>query len=191
MPALTHRFEEPDRFVAGTIGPPGERTFFVQARQGNRLASVVCEKQQVAVLAEHLERILDELTRISPLDVPPRQNHAVDLGPLDLPLDEDFRIGTMTLAWDSRRARVQIEMFSVESEDDDADLDAQTDTESDSEQTNAAECLIVGITPGMARDFAARARALVSAGRPPCPFCDQPINPSGHICPRANGLRSI
>ena len=63
MAILVHRYDAPDRFVAGTVGQPGERTFFLQAREGNRITSVACEKQQVSVLAEHLDRVLDEIVR--------------------------------------------------------------------------------------------------------------------------------
>ena len=57
MAILVHRYDSPDRFVAGTVGQPGERTFFLQAREGNRITSVVVEKQQVLVLAEHLDKV--------------------------------------------------------------------------------------------------------------------------------------
>jgi uncharacterized repeat protein (TIGR03847 family) len=85
MAILVHRYDTPDRFVAGTVGQPGERTFFLQAREGNRLTSVVCEKQQLSVLAEHLDRVLDEVQRRSAgqVDVPPASSTARDTEPLD------------------------------------------------------------------------------------------------------------
>lgn len=192
MPRINHRFVFPDRFVAGTVGQPGQRTFFLQARQQNRLVSVVCEKQQVEVLAEHLERILDELARLADGSeaIPAQHVTARDLDPLDAPLDEEFRVGTMTIAWDGVMDAVQIELFSVEEtedldEDDDPDeLLAQLEDVSASSET-----LSVALRPSQARDFVARARGLVHAGRPACPFCGQPVNPEGHICPRANGYR--
>ena len=73
MAILVHRYDAPDRFVAGTVGQPGERAFFLQAREGNRITSVACEKQQVSVLAEHLDRVLDE--------VHPAQRGAVEVPP--------------------------------------------------------------------------------------------------------------
>lgn len=203
MPQLVHRYEFPDRFVSGTVGQPGERTFFVQARKGSRLTSVVCEKQQVQVLADHLERVLDELGRLSGGDIPIPPPHAVarDLDPLDAPLSEDFRAGTMTIAWDADLQAVQVELFSVTDDDDEtgegfpdpfgegpedpfADADPYAAAESAS-----GEMLVAKLTPAQAREFVARARSLVAAGRPACPFCAQPINPEGHICPRANGYR--
>ncbi|SJN30353.1 hypothetical protein FM114_07065 [Luteococcus japonicus LSP_Lj1] len=192
MPRITHRFEFPDRFVAGTVGEPGQRTFFVQARQQNQLVSVVCEKQQVEVLADHLERILDELAKLADgsTAIPASRVVARDLDPLDAPLEEDFRAGTMTIAWDGQLDAVQVELFSVvDAEDLDTPRDPVDFLEELDEVSHAAECLSVTLSPEQAREFTARARALVHAGRPACPFCAQPINPEGHICPRANGYR--
>ncbi|MGD8214910.1 DUF3090 domain-containing protein [Aestuariimicrobium sp. Y1814] len=185
MARVTHRFSFPDRFVAGTIGTPGQRTFYLQARSASRLVSVVCEKQQVSILADHLERILDELTKLGADAIPGPVSRADDLGPLDQPLDEEFRVGTMTLAWDTAQECIAIELFSV------VDMDA--DDESDAvEQTveNAEISMHVRLTPADARQFISRARALIVSGRPECPFCEQPINPEGHLCPRANGYRA-
>ena len=97
MAILVHRYDAPDRFVAGTVGQPGERTFFLQAREGNRITSVACEKQQVSVLAEHLDRVLDEVLRRSSgkTDVPPAARASTDTQPLDAPITEEFRVGTL------------------------------------------------------------------------------------------------
>ena len=190
MAILVHRYDEPDRFVAGTVGQPGERAFFLQAREGNRITSVACEKQQVSVLAEHLDRVLDEVVRRSTgaTDVPPSSTRARDTDPLDAPITEEFRVGTMTIAWDPSIDRVVIELFS-NVDVDEADDAAETAEAEESDEVNADEVFVVKITAAYARDFVARAHALVSAGRPPCPFCLQPLDPQGHICPRANGYR--
>lgn len=196
MAILVHRYDSPDRFVAGTVGQPGERTFFLQAREGNRITSVVVEKQQVSVLAEHLERVLDEVLRRSAgqADVPPPVSRATDNSPLDAPITEEFRVGTMTIAWDPSINKVVIELFSnvdpaEESSDDAAEpLGSETPADGDDE-IDADEVIVVKISPAYARDFIARAQALVAAGRPACPFCLQPIDADGHICPRANGYR--
>lgn len=186
---IEHRYEQPDRFVVGTVGRPGERTFFVQARQGRRLTSVVAEKQQVEVLAEHLDRVLDELSRLTSgaVAVPPRREEVVDAEPLDAPIEEEFRIGTMTIAWDPNRERIVIEMFPMS----DAEVpdDADAAEAAAAETAEASEIFVVSLLPGAARDFVARSRAVVRSGRPACPFCQQPIDPDGHICPRANGYR--
>jgi uncharacterized repeat protein (TIGR03847 family) len=195
MAILVHRYDAPDRFVAGTVGQPGERTFFLQAREGNRITSVACEKQQVSVLAEHLDKVLDEVVRRSAggIDVPPASTKARDVDPLDAPITEEFRVGTMTIAWDPTIDRIVIELFSnVDNEAEEAEQDPVTPAaaeEPDADTINADEVFVVKITASYARDFVARAQALVAAGRPPCPFCLQPLDPSGHICPRANGYR--
>jgi uncharacterized repeat protein (TIGR03847 family) len=193
MAILVHRYDAPDRFVAGTVGQPGERTFFLQAREGNRITSVACEKQQVSVLAEHLDKVLDEVVRRSAgeIDVPPASASARDVDPLDAPITEEFRVGTMTIAWDPSIDRIVIELFSnVDTEEDEPGTDpAARQAQVESDEINADEVFVVKITASYARDFVARAQALVAAGRPPCPFCLQPLDPKGHVCPRANGYR--
>ena len=114
MAILVHRYDAPDRFVAGTVGTPGERTFFLQAREGNRITSVACEKQQVSVLAEHLDRVLDEIVKRGTLTSGSSVStgRARDVDPLDAPIAEEFRVGTMTIAWDPSIDRIVIELFS-------------------------------------------------------------------------------
>ncbi|NNG19511.1 DUF3090 domain-containing protein [Naumannella sp. ID2617S] len=194
MAIVEHRYDTPDRFVAGTVGEPGDRTFFLQAREGNRLTSVACEKQQVSVLAEHLDRVLGEVGRLTGgmVQVPPQREVAHDNQPLDAPITEEFRVGTMTIAWDPADQKIVIEMFSVtDGDDDELELDDETSAEqaAQAEAERAGEVLVVRIRPTLARDFVARSQALIAAGRPACPFCLQPIDPDGHICPRANGYR--
>ena len=199
MAILVHRYDSPDRFVAGTVGQPGERTFFLQAREGNRITSVVVEKQQVSVLAEHLDKVLDEVLRRSgpAAEVPPAQEKPSDFDPLDAPITEEFRVGTMTIAWDAEINKIVIELFSnVDDEDETEDLGDDLDLPAaaaaaleGADEVDADEVFVVKISAAYARDFVARAQALVSAGRPPCPFCLQPLDPAGHICPRANGYR--
>jgi uncharacterized repeat protein (TIGR03847 family) len=192
MAILVHRYDAPDRFVAGTVGQPGERTFFLQAREGNRITSVVCEKQQVSVLAEHLDRVLDEVQRRSAgrVDVPPASSTARDTDPLDAPINEEFRVGTMTIAWDPSIDRIVIELFSnVDVEEEEQAEETSSSTAEEPDEIEADEVFVVKITASYARDFVARAQALVAAGRPSCPFCLQPIDPQGHVCPRANGYR--
>jgi len=201
MAILVHRYDSPDRFVAGTVGQPGGRTFFLQAREGNRITSVVGEKQQVAVLAEHLDKVLDEVLRRSgpAAEVPPAREKPSDFDPLDAPITEEFRVGTMTIAWDAEINKIVIELFSnvdEEGEGDDLGDDLELPLPPDAaaalegaDEVDADEVFVVKISAAYARDFVARAQALVSAGRPPCPFCLQPLDPAGHVCPRANGYR--
>src|SRR3954462_11120960 len=115
MPVI-HEFDPPERFVAGTVGEPGARTFFLQARSGPRVVSVALEKQQVAVLAERIDELLDEVMASSGNDtlVPAVAPVSLDdAEPLEQPIDEQFRAGTMTLSWDPALARVVIEVFPI------------------------------------------------------------------------------
>ena len=170
---LIHRYDTPDRFVAGTVGAPGERTFFLQAREGDRLTSVSLEKEQVSVLAERLEQLLAQVEQDSEVEVPAEPE--TDRSPLDQPIEEEFRVGTMTLAWDDETATITIEAFALTENEDD----------------EATDCLVVGLAPAAAMGFAERAETVVSAGRDQCPFCGGPIDANGHICPRANGFRRV
>ena len=195
MVPVVHRYDPPERFVAGTVGPPGQRTFFLQARIGTRMTSVALEKQQVAVLAERVDGLLDEVMRaeggatVVPAVTP--ADHE-DNAPLEHPIEEEFRAGTMTLAWDSQTNRVVIEVFAfVDDAPDDAleEADPAEDLESAMvEEPTAEEMLVVSLPPAAARAFSQRAQAVVAAGRPPCQFCGNPMDPSGHLCPRANGF---
>ncbi|MGH8776628.1 MAG: DUF3090 domain-containing protein [Jiangellaceae bacterium] len=184
MPRHVFSFDPPDRFVAGTVGEPGERTFFLQARDAARLASVVVEKEQVVLLAERLDALLDEVVRRSsgaaPVPALP-QAELEDLEPLEQPIVEEFRVGTLTLAWDGADDRVVIEAFAVR--------DGEDVTEGETEAADDRDVLVVRITGASARAFVQRAQALVAAGRPPCPLCALPLDPEGHVCPRQNGYR--
>ena len=186
MARVVHSYEDPDRFVAGTVGEPGARTFFLQARAGNRLTSVACEKEQVMALAERLDVMLDEVARR--FDREPSAPVAVDdTDPLEQPIEEEFRAGTMTLAWEADAEKVVIEVFAVVVGEP-AELE-ETDPVTAAMESEDAEVFIVRISEEQARAFARRAVALVASGRPSCPFCGRPIDPEGHICPRQNGHR--
>src|SRR4051812_46708335 len=103
MAGQLFEFEQPERFVAGTVGQPGERTFFLQATSGPRTVSVSLEKVQVSALAEKLEELLDEVRRRQGSDstVPPTAPPDMeDVAPLEAPVEEEFRAGTLALAWD-------------------------------------------------------------------------------------------
>ena len=191
---IVHRYDPPERFVAGTVGAPGHRTFFLQAREGVRITSVALEKQQVSVLAERLESLLDELMQAQGEVLIPAVTPAgaQDTEPLEQPIDEEFRAGTMTLAWDDAAGRIVIEVFPVDESgepDGPSDPDGPDVVELEIEEVEPDELLLVSLPPALARAFCERAQAVVAAGRPPCQFCGNPMDPAGHLCPRANGFR--
>jgi len=189
VPRQVFEFPDPDRFVVGTVGMPGERTFFLQARSGSVVTSAVIEKQQASVLADRIDQLLDEVRQLHaeqqgqqpaiPQEAPA---NLADANPLDVPIVEEFRVGAMALGWDDSAARLVVEAHAVADEGDSV-------PEIGDDGTDGPDTLRVWLEPGRARAFAERARAVVSAGRPPCPFCAQPLDPEGHVCPRANGYR--
>jgi uncharacterized repeat protein (TIGR03847 family) len=184
MPRVIHVFRQPDRFVAGTIGEPGDRTFYLQAVEDARMISVLLEKQQVAVLAERLGALLDEVHRRFGAEVPAPDDDQVDVEPLVVPLEEEFRVGTMGLGWDAESKTVVVELLAVTEEEVDESV-VLDDTE------EGPDAVRVFLTPVQARAFAARAERVVTAGRKPCPLCAEPLDADGHICPRQNGYRRV
>jgi uncharacterized repeat protein (TIGR03847 family) len=182
VPRQVYLFERPTRFVAGTVGQPGDRTFYLQASdQSGRTVSVALEKTQVQVLADRMNELLDEIAGRASTVIPPAAD-VDDLEPLSAPVDEEFRVAAMGLAWDGSAETVVVEAVAAGEEpiDEEAIL-------SDSDE--GPDALRVTITPMAARAFVARARRVVAAGRPPCPLCSLPLDPAGHVCPRQNGYR--
>ena len=179
-------YDPPDRFVAGSVGQPGDRTFYLQASSTGRVTSVALEKFQVSLLAERIGELLDQVLRRTEgsSDVPGEAPVAPrDDDPLDLPLTEDFRVGAIiALAWDGEGDKVVIEAQE--------DSDTPIEPLSDDIPADGPGVLRVRITPSAARAFAERALSLAAAGRPPCPLCGLPLDAAGHVCPRQNGHRA-
>lgn len=168
MPTID--FDPPTRCVVGTVGPPGERTFFVQVRAEGRSAAVSIEKFHVTTLADRINDVLDRVAGVSASETAAAL--VADNDPLDAPIEEDFRVTTVRLLWDAERGAVVVELY-----------------DEDPDEAESAQGIRVWLTPQHARAFARRALAVAAAGRPPCPFCGGPLEASGHICPRANGYR--
>jgi len=189
MPRQIFSFDPPERLVVGTVGQPGERTFFLQARGSGQLTSVVIEKVQVAALAERLEELLDEVVRasggaaavpaVAPLELD-------DTDPLEQPILEEFRVGALSLGWDPEDERVVIQAQAVsDAVEDPSDEDDEEPAFVD-DDSEGPPVLRVRISGAVARAFTKRALDIVAAGRPPCQFCGQPLD-EGHVCARSNG----
>jgi len=179
-----YSYDPPERFVAGTVGQPGERTFYLQARASGRVTSVLLEKAQVSQLAERLDELLDEVLRRTGGTAPAPvvvASPLADDGPLELPLTEDFRVGAIALAWDHDDERVIIEA----QEETDEPIEPLTDDIPE----DGPGVLRVRISVAAARAFSQRALRVVGQGRPPCPLCGLPLDAAGHVCPRQNGHR--
>ena len=165
-------FDKPDRFIVGTIGAPGEREFYFQIRQGNVLVSLATEKSQAAALAERVTTIIREIKKSAPLSAV--KAAPIDDQPLELPLDSEFVVGAIGIAFDPSLLEIEISFRAEESEDG---------------EDESGLVVEIHLDLSMALGFAQRTMALVAAGRPLCPFCISPIDPRGHLCPRANGYR--
>ena len=168
---MRHEFTTPERFVAGTVGEPGERAFYLQIQTSSRLFSVAVEKAQVQAMSSRLEVMIAEIRKSNPsmmIDKLP-----TDDAPLESPIDAEFQIGAMSLAWDNDSKWICVELFELE----------------DDEEDSEGEVVVINISLAMAAAFSVRSKAVVNAGRLPCPFCGIPIDPRGHLCPRANGYR--
>jgi len=151
-----------DRFTVGTVGEVGQRVFLLQCTGGSTTLTLKVEKQQVSVLAEYLGRLLADLDRPENLPI------ALDI---EEPSEPHWVVGTLGVTYDSETDRVVLVAEELVPEDEEGDTARFT------------------ITRAQAAAFAIRATTLVEAGRPPCPLCGGPLDPSGHQCPRTNGHR--
>ncbi|GAA1486234.1 DUF3090 domain-containing protein [Brachybacterium fresconis] len=173
-PAHVHEFDWPDRVVIGTVGRPGARTFYLQARAGAQIVSIALEKQQSALLAQRIDEILDQLIAVE------GNRYSVPTGtPVELvdndqleAVQEQFRAGTIGIGWDPTTAQVIIEAHPLLLDDDELDRGAEVES----------EMLRVRMPVGAARAFTQRTLEVVDAGRPLCTLCGYPIDPDGHIC---------
>lgn len=168
------RFTDPERFIAGSVGMPGDRTFYLQARQGQAIVSLLVEKSQVAALAERMADLIEAIE----LDQPAAAATPDD-EPLDEPLVEAFRVGVMALAWDAEGERLVVEAQPVN--------EAGDYIEASDEDPGGPDLFRVSLPVPPARDFVRRVSDLLAAGRLTCPFCGQPLDERGHLCPRTMG----
>jgi uncharacterized repeat protein (TIGR03847 family) len=184
-------FTEPDRFAAGAIGRPGQRTFFLQVVDGRRVASVVLEKVQVALLADRISAIIAELRSRDVAGAPELDAAELpndDDRPLDEPIGDAFRVDSLTISWDGEASDITVEARSGYGDDGEADdEDINDPDEIPDEAPEGPDVLRVRLHGAAALGFARRAARVVAAGRPPCPFCGEPLNPEGHVCVRTNG----
>lgn len=156
-------FEAVDMLTVGTLGPKGERVFYLQCLAEGELVSLKFEKRQAAALAEYLERVLGELPEAEEADPP---------DDLDMrePVVEAWTIGALGIAYDQEESRVILVAEELVEDDDDTGASAR-----------------FALTRPQVRALVTRARAVVAAGRPPCPFCLRPLEPSNRDwCPCHN-----
>jgi uncharacterized repeat protein (TIGR03847 family) len=176
---MLRTFRDLSRFTVGTVGLPGERTFFIQIKVEHLTISASLEKSQVAALSERLDYMLKEIRLVHPLA--PRPQLVRDSLPLESPVMDEFRIGSIAIFYDEDDELIQVDFREVSLNED--------DLEEDSPLLDDIQVVRIFITPAQAKTFHDRATLVIAAGRQPCPFCGFPIDPQGHICARANGYR--
>ena len=181
---MLRTFRDVSRFTCGTVGLPGERTFYLQIRTGNVMISASLEKSQVSALGERLQFMLKEIRMVRPLS--PRPNLIRDLQPLDIPVLDEFRIGSIAIFYDEDSDLIQIDLRQVDLGEFDL---TDEDVDEDSPLLDEIQIVRIYISQDQACAFYDRAELVVAAGRQPCPFCGMPIDPQGHLCARANGYR--
>ena len=177
---MLRNFNEVDRFTVGTVGVPGDRTFFLQIRFENTLLSTSIEKSQVAAISERLQYMLKEIRQIHLLS--PRPQLTRDSLPLETPVEDEFRVGSIAIFYDEESSKIQIDLREL-------NLSDTEDEDDETLQISDVEIIRIFISPSQALTFHDRAELVIAAGRQPCPFCGMPIDPQGHLCARANGYR--
>lgn len=165
--------------VADAVGQPGQRVFYVQARQGLTTITIETEKEQVRALALGIHQFLEELTQRFPdrLDLDRVDPRDLVLTP---PFEPEFKVAQMGLGYDADNDRVVIVAQALGTEEE----SEETPTESDEDKGPKAR---FWITRGQAKALADHALEVVALGRPICPLCGRPMNPEGHFCPKRNG----
>lgn len=159
----------PDHFTAGTVGVPGQRVFYLQARERRALVTLKCEKEQVSALGEYLAGLIEKLPKGA---VEGQSGH----GALVEPVDPAWAVASIGVGYDEGSGRiVVVANEQVEEEEEGGPPAAEPATAR------------FAITKAQAVAFVERARALVKAGRATCSMCGEPKDPAGHVCPRANG----
>lgn len=159
------RFDHPDFFVAGAVGEPGQRVFYLQSGQDGHVIALRCEKQHVAVLAQHLDELLSDL----PPSVPDPFSRS-----LREPVTTTWLLGSLAFGFDETDDRIVIIATEL--------VIAQPDDE----PAEPAEGRLA-ITRGQAASLIATTEELLAGGRPLCRICGQPMDLDGHVCPRSNG----
>jgi uncharacterized repeat protein (TIGR03847 family) len=185
MSRIIYRHSQAQRCLVGTVGEPGERTFFIQVLSSTGLNCVFVEKSQVQALVERLQMMIRELrrNRLASLDL--LNLPAVrDEGQLEYPITEDFRAGVIAISYEQGNQSIDLQIQGVSDEVEELVEEGDEDLE-----VETPDLLVISLTIAQVRGFCDRAIQVISAGRTPCPFCGLPLNPDGHVCPRANGYR--
>jgi uncharacterized repeat protein (TIGR03847 family) len=186
--------ERVDRITAGAVGEPGERTFFLQAREGDRSITILVEKEQVELLGTSILEILATVGRETG-EGPPSE----ELG-LEPPLEPLWRAGRLSIGYAEERDLMLLEIEELVEPEDEDEREDEPDEALGQETDGAPAIETDGPEPDRVRLWATREQMLALArhgaavaerGRPRCRYCGNPIDPQGHMCPAMNGHREI
>jgi len=178
MPRIIYRHQPASRFIVSAIGEPGQREFFMQVKSENNFNTVAIDKGQVIALAERFEELIRELRRgklATPEDL--TAPAVQDDEPLELPIESDFTVGVISITWENEYVVVNMQAAW---HDDELLID---------DIAYGPDLIVANLKINQIKGFCDRANNVVNAGRPACPFCALPVDPLGHLCPRANGYR--
>jgi uncharacterized repeat protein (TIGR03847 family) len=167
-----------DALGAGAVGEPGDRAFYLQARKEAAQLTVLVEKEQVALLATEAVAFLDRIADEYPEEPVTLSVSVAELQEPTVPL---FRARLIGLGFDPERELVLIELREYSS-----DEEPEQPVEPDEVDPEDGFVARLYATRPQVRAMAARGADAVSGGRPPCPLCEQPLDPAGHRCPRWN-----
>lgn len=163
-----------ERITTDAVGEPGKRVFYLQARKGTQLVTLICEKEHVAALAIASDHVLVSLAD-DDVDAVVDPDPAIDGGmDLEYPLEPVFRVGQVNLGYDEVSERLVVTAYELQEEDDES----------------TPSVARFWASPAQMRAFSIHAQEVVSAGRPQCAMCGEPIDPEGHFCLRKNGHRT-
>jgi uncharacterized repeat protein (TIGR03847 family) len=176
----SYDLDAPDHFTAGAVGKPGERVFYLQGRQGRQLVTLKCEKEHVSALAEYLAGLL---VKLGARETAPSEATLVE------PVEPAWDVGAIAIGYDDQHDRILVVANELVEEEGDAgevvEAEPTRAAEEAAEPRGATARFL--LTRAQAAAFVDRGRALIKGGRPTCPMCGQPRDPSGHACPRSNG----
>jgi len=171
--STSFELDDVDHLTTGTIGPPGQRVFYLQAAKGDQLVSLRLEKTLVAALVRYLGALLADLPPAGPLPT--------DLG-LREPVVAEWVVGGLGASYDEQADRVVLLAEEPVGEE-------QVGEELLGEDEREGAVARFRATREQVAAFAMHGAGVVEAGRPPCPLCGQPLDAEGHVCARLNGHR--
>lgn len=176
------KFDDPERCIIGTIGTYPDQSYFLQVTDQGKDVAVQMDDRQVRLLGKRIDQLLDTVTVQTNLPVAKRVRTPKDMAPLHMPVDSEFLVGSIGLAWDVETLTLMIEVMDF------TDLPITPEMMMQ-DSKEGPDSLRITLCARDAREFACRAKNVYTAGRPVCPLCDQPLDDDSHLCVRLNGYR--